>query len=171
MKNLTKKIAVSACALCAVCAFAGCGEKSTEAEGKIYSLQEAYDNGFLTQTDLEFISYCYGGGVAPENYLPQLVQGSKFVELYENIKLAYYNQDFYVQNGKTSATVDDVIVGSCYGAFGSNKDCYAISISINYPDLRVEPFEYDEIEIGGVTFYDYSSIYYSISVYKIKSNI
>lgn len=154
-----------ACALCAVCAFAGCGEKSGEAKGKIYSLQEAYDNGFLTQTDLKFISYCYGGGVAPENYTPPLVQGSTFAELYDDIKLAYYNRDGIVQRKDTSATVDDVQIGECYGTFGNNKDCYVLSLSINYPDVFVDLMEYDEIEIGGVMFYNYIALYaYKISL-------
>lgn len=74
-KKLVKILAFILCALSLTVAFVGCNKGSNpnneNAEpdtGKFYTLQQAYDNGYLTQADLENIAYYHNGEKPyPEN--------------------------------------------------------------------------------------------------------
>ena len=61
MKKFVKRftlIVMAACMVFTGLTFAGCGET---VQGEFYSLQEAYDKGWLTQDDLLSIAYHYQG--------------------------------------------------------------------------------------------------------------
>lgn len=125
--------------------FCGCVNNN----GTFYNLQEAYDNGWLTQKDLQSIAFYYNGGSSDESFIPEPKNPeilSKKTE--EQIKKTYLNvikKDF--PNAKTSG----ISIAEYYGVY---NDCIAVRIKDNYyaVDIAVEP----DYKIGGVSFYNFT---------------
>ena len=78
MRKFVKRftlIVMAACMVFTGLTFAGCVEETLA--GEFYTLQEAYDNGWLTQEDLLSIAYHYNHGredneeLMGEDYVPQ----------------------------------------------------------------------------------------------------
>ena len=74
MKKVITYFLISALTLCMLSAFSGCNKKTNEDEadedevyGELYTLQEAYDNGYISRQDLLSIAYYNNSGIPKEN--------------------------------------------------------------------------------------------------------
>ncbi len=127
-------------------------------EGEFYTLQEAYDAGWLTQEDLKSIAYYHNGGregneeIMGEDYQPQLKTPEVIDKMTElSIKQTYCDNLRKQDNAKPSG----VTIERYYGAYNG---CYAVvldSIYVVYPADVINEWEI----IGGVNinYYDYLS--------------
>lgn len=123
--------------------FGGC----TNVEGELYRLDEAYANGWLSQEDLQNISFYYNGTEytdfvpAPKN--PAVL--SKDTE--KKIKKTHLRK---LKKDMPDATVDNIEIAAYYGTYG---DCVAVYVR---DDLIMYDLLFSEKEIiGGVEFYNY----------------
>ena len=96
--------------------------------GTFYSLQEAYDNGWLTQEDLMSIAYYHNDGrvynedIMPEDYVPQ----TKMPEvLSDETQLKIISAIYNVEDAETV----DITITEYYGTYG---DCIAVKESMHY---------------------------------------
>ncbi len=118
-------------------------------DGEFYTLQEAYDAGWLTQEDLKSIAYYHNGGtegneeIMGEDYQPQPKTPEVIDKMTElSIKQAYINCYKLGGYGKPSGV-------TVKNYFGSYNGCYAVvteSIYVNFPAVPVNKWE----TIGGV---------------------
>ena len=103
--------------------------------GEFYFLEDAYDNGWLTQEDIMSIAYYHNRGrwynedIMPENYAPQ----PKMPEVLSDktqlkIKSVSAKALREFQNIK-NAEADDIIITEYYGTYG---DCVAVRTRDNY---------------------------------------
>ena len=154
IKNLS--IVLSAIALC--CGMAGCTpeQRYSVSVGHFYSLEEAYENGWLTQDDLNNIAYYYHTRHGEtehvdESFAPTPKTPETLSEDTQNkIKRTYLDEVIAMPN----ASFDGVMI---YGYFGTYHDNIVVHISDTYHayDYVIEA----EHIIGGVCFYDYSSAF------------
>ena len=123
------------------------------AEGTFYTMEEAYENGWLTQEDILSIAYYYNQGtdgneeLMGENYAPKpMVPETLDEERVNQIKRTYLNEVIAMPEG----TFEHVIIRAYYGTYHEN---IVIHITDDYHgyDYVFEP----EHEIGGVLFYHY----------------
>ncbi len=143
MSKLTDKIKLSGgillgmlCMLAGI--LAGC---APEASGDFYSLQEAYEAGYLTKEEIMSIAYYHNGGrvyneeIMSEEYTP--------IPKIRSTAAHGYNERFPDQN----AAADDFSINKYCGTYG---DCVVVmmtDIYSNYTDA--EWFG----EVAGVRFY------------------
>ena len=134
MNKKIKGLGILMAALLLCCGIAGC---APQASGTFYSLEEAYEEGFLKRDDLMSIAYYHNGGreynenIMVEEYTPQPKEPQ---ELTEEISLkiretaAYvYRNDKYINAPK--AVADDFkIIEYC----GTYNDCVAIMMTDIY---------------------------------------
>ena len=148
MSKLTDKIKLSGgillgmlCMLAGI--LAGC---APEASGDFYSLQEAYEAGYLTKEEIMSIAYYHNGGrvyneeIMSEEYTPIPKRNVKKIR---STAAHGYNERFPDQN----AAADDFSINKYCGTYG---DCVVVmmtDIYSNYTDA--EWFG----EVAGVRFY------------------
>ena len=155
MKNGKKWLAFLAACMLFVAAVlvAGCTPEQQYAVGNFYSLEEAYENGWLTQEDILSIAYYYNQGaegneaLMGESYAPEPTAPEMLDEERANqIKRTYLNDVIAMPDG----TFEHVIIRAYYGTYHEN---IVIHITDDYHgyDYVSEP----EYEIGGVWFYNY----------------
>ena len=116
--------------------------------GKFYSLQEAYDNGWLTREELLSIAYYYQGKylneeLMPEDYLP-ITKNPEVLseEIQLEIRQTFYER--YVKGG--TYTLDDVEIQAYCGKYGEY-------IAVKIESLFSTTGNIVERVINGVTFY------------------
>ena len=157
MKKCKKLLACVAAGLPLVAAVlvAGCTPEQQYAAsvGNFYSLEEAYENGWLTQEDILSIAYYYNQGtdgneeLMGENYVPNpIVPETLDEERVYQIKRTYLNEVIAMPEG----SFEHVFIRAYYGTYHEN---IVIHITDDYHgyDYVFEP----EHEIGGVLFYHY----------------
>ena len=120
----------------------------TKPEGSFYTLNEAYDNGWLTTEDLKSTAFYYRGdadtGFVAKPKNPETLSA----ETESAIKQAYLE---VLKERKPEATIDNVWIAEYYGTYGDVvvvkvwDDCFMY-------DLIFIP----EVTIGGVLFRNYS---------------
>ena len=133
---------------------AGCTPEQQYAVGNFYSLEEAYENGWLTRDDILSIAYYYNQGAegnetlmgesyAPEPMVPEMLDEERV----NQIKRTYLNEVIAMPEG----TFEHVIIRAYYGTYHEN---IVIHITDDYHgyDYVFEP----EYEIGGILFYHYA---------------
>lgn len=140
-------------------------ELAEKTDGAFYTLQEAYDMGWLMQADLKSIAYYHNGGriyneeIMSETYKPFPKTPEVLSNLTESkIKSAAakeYREKYYIKN----AVADDFTIAQYCGTYG---DCVAVVLKSNY---GVSSFE-TLIEIAGVNI-NYSSDY-AIQIWRVK---
>jgi len=144
-QSLIKKLVTLGIAVLILFSVAGltaCGDKEDKTMGTFYSLQEAYDEGLLTEQDLMSIAYYHGslGGVAgtfaPTPKDPEIIGK----ELEKAIKQSFLD-DFIDEDGWT---IDDFSI-SYYGTYDN-----AVAIFAIFPGGGIDA-PWNEI-IAGVTF-------------------
>lgn len=122
----------------------GCNEE----KGNFYSLQECYDNGYLTTEDLKNIAFYYND----ENYDDSFEPTPKIPETLSNatennIKQVYLNN---LKERFPDATLGGIRITKYYGTY---DDCVVVTVwddFIDY-DLMVIPEQF----IGSILFKNY----------------
>ena len=128
-------------------AVAGCGYKP---HGAFYSLQEAYDAGYITRADLEEIAERH-------NNRPYLLEEELDAQIKQMIcedeadRLRNPEEDAYPE-----AEASDVWIVHYYGVY--QGDCYALILKSRYePDYPTQPVEQPEF-IDGIEFMYYNPL-------------
>ena len=132
----------------------GCSpeQRYSKSVGSFYSLDEAYENGWLTQNDLKNIAYYYHTrhgetDHVDETFIPNPKTPENLSEDTQNkIKRTYLDEVAMVPDG-----VFERIEISQY--FGTYNECVVIGIKSDY--IVYEPILYPVHIIGEVFFYDY----------------
>lgn len=141
MKKFLSVLLTLVSVICISFAFGGCGS-NVEVRGKFYSLEKAYDNGWLSMGDLESIAYYYNDYSnrtdGPDKKLSS--------EEEEEIKRAFLNQIAEDPFGEK----DEVKINFYYGTFNGN-----IVVAVRYSLMCIDPVTKDEVYIGGVLFKNY----------------
>ena len=101
----------------------GCKKRQTI--GKFYTLQEAFDQGFLTENDLKSIAYYNNGGrennedKIEENFVPQPLNPKTIpADIQKSIKsdYIYYNEKLDNKTKDSEVKIDDY--------YGEYNNCY-----------------------------------------------
>ena len=120
---------------------AGCNKKSQESTGTFYTLQEAYENGWLTQENLKNIAYYHNNGIPYPESLSNNIAKSIKKSWAKKLKDDNTNQ-------ATDITEEMVVIEEYYGTY---DECVIIIVDrfdANYPGIYA-PYT---IEIGNVIF-------------------
>ncbi len=136
----------------------GCSpeQRYSKSVGSFYSLDEAYENGWLTQNDLKNIAYYYHTRHGETDHVDEtFIPNPKTPESLEEdiqykIKRTYLNKIIDMPNG----SFDRVAIYDYFGTYNGNIIVY-ISDTYHAYDYVFE----QEYEIGGVCFYDYCSAF------------
>lgn len=134
-----RALCAAAAAICAVSLWAaGCGEQERrkEAESGFYTLEEAYDSGYLLRDDLMHIAYFRSGEVytLPErsddysaakklNFVPATEPGEPDEDIENEIKRAYYA--LHTESFEGNPYSDELLEINFYGQYGN---LYAVTI-------------------------------------------
>ena len=137
---------------------AGCSPEREYAnsEGSFYSLQAAYESGWLSQDDLKNIAYCYHISQDAEDRTEETFEPSPKVpetlsaETEYKIKRTYLNDVIGMEDG----SFEHVFIYGYYGTYDGNV-VVAVTDDYHGYDYVIEP-QYD---VGGVTFYRYVAAY------------
>lgn len=101
------------------------GYKKRQAIGKFYTLQEAFDQGFLTENDLKSIAYYNNGGrknnedKIEEDFVPQPLNPKTIpADIQKSIKsdYIYYNEKLDNKTKDSEVKIDDY--------YGEYNNCY-----------------------------------------------
>ena len=122
--------------------FIGC----SGSDGKFYTLQEAYVNGWLSVEELQSIAYYYQGN-DDKTFVPIALNPKKLSAETENsikkTRLEEIKQDY------PFADIGGIYIEKYFGTYG---DCVAVCVKDNY--RKIDVLVMPETEIGGVVFYD-----------------
>lgn len=143
-----------------VIALVGCDSKPDN----FYSLQEAYDNGWLTQEDLQSIAYYYHDTPKRNQYkdndFEPIPKQELTRQMERKIRQAHL-EDFKKAFPGEKARLNNVYILNYFGTYG---DCIVVDVADNIPLCR-DPLFIDKKEIGNVMFYSYSEavlqVYYT----------
>lgn len=119
-------------------------------KGSFYSLQEAYEQNWLTQENLKNLAYYYNGESDDENFVPTTKNPESLSTDVENkIKKTHLTG---IKKDYPTATVSGIHIVEYYGIY---NDCVAVYIKDDYRviDILVEP----EYIVGGILFRNFSS--------------
>ena len=142
---------VAACVLVLVAVFAAaCG--GYRPQGQFYTLQEAYEQGYLTYDELMSIAYYHHAGnlnneeVMPEDYVPQpktpdVLDQKTEQQIKKDAAHKYNNDPDYESHYKA----ESFIIERYYGTYG---DC--VAVLIKGPFLYAQAFWSEKV--AGITF-------------------
>lgn len=148
-----KKSALLLCVLMLVICLGGLLYGCNNDEGQLYTLEQAYEQGWLSVEDLQQIADGWNGTTDTQN-LDALSGKSQ-----KSIKNAF-KKKFNSKKEYPNITTDEVKINSYYGAFG---DCIVISVVVSSNKIQFD-YYFEDKEIGGIFFEDYCGAL--ISVYK-----
>lgn len=160
MKHAARFITILLCAVLAVCALAGCGEK-----GSLCTLEEAFDNGWLTTEDLQKIADLHNNKMSPEEPLDESVEKSIIRQVVKD-----FNDDLDKNIDDSVkdlipkdywATTDDVTITHYFGTYNGN----VVVIIDNKKQLSFTQVVDEWQEICGVNFHFVGSSIYTITVW------
>ena len=126
------------------------GCKKRQAIGKFYTLQEAYEQGFLSENDLKNIAYYNNGGRAnnedkiEEDFIPEPLNPKSIpADIQKNIKsdYIYYNEKLDNKTKDSEVKIDDY--------YGEYNNCYVVILHGPFGYLTVV----NEFSVNG---YNYS---------------
>jgi hypothetical protein len=137
--------------ICILVFVSGCSSKN-----KLYSLEEAYENKFITKEDLWNIAYIYNGCVNASNveYDVKTIKDELDIKLERKIKKAYIKNDLddiFLPKMKCISIIKYYGVYSGCHVLEMNNDCI-------YVDLKI----YDKYEIDGIVFLSYTGYYFKV---------
>ena len=161
MRKAKKVLIVLALVIITIFGVAGCNKKSQESTGTFYTLQEAYENGWLTQADLMSIAYFHNGGrwhneeIMSETYEPLpktpgvLSEETKLTV--KNTAVNEYKMKYPGTHSASIAKIEDFTITEYIGIYNG---CIAIMMIDNFTGYwgAVEIHE-----IANVKFYYNSS--------------
>ena len=140
---------------CTIFSIAGCGEENDFIEGSFYSLEEAYENGWLTRKDLESIANYYRiNDDVPEESLIN-TYGEEVVNKIKEAAVECFHTGKAGFEQVEETTINDIIFEEYYGTYNS---CIVLKIWIK--DLYYPAVE-EEIVIDGITF-NYTGTFISV---------
>ena len=165
IKKCLSVILAFAAGIAAVCC-TGCSPEQRYAKsvGSFYSLDEAYENGWLTQTDLKNIAYYFHtqGGDAErvdETFTPSPKSPEMLDEDTQNkLRRTYLDEVIDMPEGSFTR----VFLSDYYGTYNA---CVAVNITDDYHayDYVIEA----EHSVGGVCFYNYAAAF--IQIWRAKT--
>lgn len=123
--------------------------------GQLYTLNEAYDNGWISQDDLKNISYYWNNESSDSSFIPIPITPSELdPKMDKKIRKAYL-QNFNRKFGE--AKLNNIHIYNYYGTYG---DCPIIYVSddINLYDYKFEK----QVYIGGILFTNYCAALISV---------
>lgn len=158
MKSLVTLIALIVAALCCFCS--GCGngnndgEVNTDWSGMCW-LEPAYENNYITKSDLEQLAYNYNNNILST----QILTENEISAIKEAAAEYFRTRE---NNAYPEAVADNFTIEKIYGVFSG---CYAIIID---SDLWAYPADVPDYwtEIDGVAFHHTS--HGSIAIFKLK---
>ena len=131
-------------------AFGGCGDEPVEVRGKLYTMEQAYENGWLNEDDLKSIAcedYDYRFRYEENPYSGMFTSTEKLDKKIEaEIKQAFLKQ---VIRSRTM-TREQVSISKYYGTYSGNIVVQLYGEGVCF-DHYIEPVA----EVGGVIFKDY----------------
>ena len=131
MKKLLAILFAALLLVAGVLGMAGCGPKTY---GTFYTLQEAYDNGYLTREDLMSIAYYQNGGrrynesIMPEDYAPIPKDPEEPSESTSLRIRSTAAADWNAEYPDDDATAEDFWIDYYYGTYGN---CVAVMMRDN----------------------------------------
>lgn len=137
--------------LVGICTLFGC----TNNVGKFLYLDEAYENGYLTQEDLIFIAYIYNHGrdgneaIISEDYTPNHKDPRELSN-----KTVNRIKQTYLSNVIGDKTVSDKYI-NLFAYYGTYNGAVVIGITDNYNCY--DKIIIEEYKIEGVTFNNYTA--------------
>lgn len=164
---MLKKLVCLGIALVMLFSLVACENNEEENMEPFYTLQEAYDKGFLTRKDLRSIAYYYsltvvdGGSNNDENFVPKPKTPETLnQETEKRIKQAYFDNLIELRPD-TEATIENILLRHYYGTYG---ECVTVKVSDNF-------YMYDflfitEQYIGGVLFRNYCAALVNVWIVK-----
>ena len=144
-------------------AFGGCN-KEIKITGAFYTMEKAYEKGWLNDDDMKSIAYSYydshNFGYEENPYSGMYTSTEKLTKKIETeLKQAYLEQIAKVRDGDRNR----VKIPNYYGTYNKNV---VITITSNYIFACDFPIE-DEAEIGGAIFKDYWDTHFMVyHIYK-----
>lgn len=116
--------------------------------GTFYTLQEAFDQGMLTQDDLRSIAYYQNGGSEDEDFEPKLKTPESLSEKTEKAIKETRAYDLRNQDTKPikEAKAKDITILKYYGTY---NNCIALMMNDIYHDY---PTALREVTVEGVLF-------------------
>lgn len=163
---LKKILSVGVALLMSLCLLCACGGEP-KALGTFYTLQEAYENGWLTQDDLMSIAYYYHGGrdynedIMDEDYEPAAKMPETLGKTTDKaIRQTYWN-DCFGESNPNNITLDSIVIGKPY--YGSYNGCIAVKVWCNA--FGINTVIYEET-VAGVYFFYPNEIH--ITIWKEK---
>ena len=147
--------------ICIAFSFGGCN-KTIKITGTFYTMEKAYENGWLNEDDLKSIAceaYDCNANYPDNPYSGMFTSTEKLTKKLETeIKQAYLEEIAKVRDGDR----DRVKISHYYGTYNNNV---VITISSSY--IFEDHFIESEAEVGGVVFKDYWAKYYMVyHIYK-----
>ena len=122
--------------------------------GTFYKLKEAYANGLLTKNDLTEIAYYYqGNDIANEQNREEISLDVLSARKSRKIKRTYKTQ---ILNKRWLSNSYIAL----YAYYGTYNGAVAVGITDDYNDYDL--FFYEEYEVGGVIFYNFSETHIRI---------
>lgn len=146
MGKVKKIIVALVLAILTAFCFAGCTDDEVKVRGKFYSLEAAYENGWLNENDLKSIA-CYNNDFQGKDnpysgmYEPPAEELGKDVG--NELKQAYLSQIAEYPEG----LLENVRINYYYGTYNGN-----IVIKIYSDYICIEPIDVEEYYIGNVVF-------------------
>ncbi|MDE6302665.1 MAG: hypothetical protein K2M36_03655, partial [Clostridia bacterium] len=126
--------------------FSGCNATN----GQLYTLDEAYDNGWISQEDLRSISYYWNNKNADPSFIPAPIIPSELdPKVDKKIRKAYL-QNFNRKYGYGKAKLSNIHIYRYYGTYG---DCPIIRVSDDI--LQYDYYFEEQVYIGDVLFTKY----------------
>jgi len=115
-----------------------------------YKLEYAYENGWLSKTDLKNIAY-YHNGVSNKNFISKPKDPEMLSKEVENkIKQMYLEK---LKEMDPEATLDNVWIEKYYGTY---SDCVVVNVKDDR--IYIDPPMLKDRRIGGVLFRKYWSL-------------
>ena len=123
--------------------FTGCGI----AKGSFYSLQAAYENGWLTQEDLKTLAYYWNGESDDENFTPKPKTPETLDAKTEKAMRHFHFSQSIDKREHPFATAKGVYISNYWGVY---EDCVVVGTQDNY--RQVDILYLEECIVGGVVF-------------------
>lgn len=158
MKSLVTLIALIVAALCFFCS--GCGngnnygEVNTDWSGMCW-LEPAYENNYITKSDLEQLAYKYNNNILSTQILTE-----NEISAIKEAAAEYFRTREY--NPYTEATADNFTIEKFYGVYSG---CYAVEIKGDFWSYLTDVPNF-WTEIDGVSFHHTS--YGFMEIFKIN---
>lgn len=137
--------------------------------GKFYTLQEAYDEGFLSIDDLKNIAYHFNEGSDDESFVPTPKTPEVLSEEIQNIikrdYMEFLDIPMELKKSYPGGDKEAISISKYYGTYGNN---IAICIYSKYYAVDLPPPI--DFNIGGIIFYNWYA-YFSVTIWHFDETV